>query len=180
MTKGSFMFKVLTTGDGGVGKTTLLYRYVNGIFLEDTKITIGVEFFLKRVILNETNIILQLWDFGGQDRFQFMHNHYTEGAKGAILMYDLTRPITLDNLDYWVNLCRKDNPNIPIIFIGGKSDVVNTVIIKENTIENLIKKYSFCDYLEISSKTGENVEKVFEILAENLILALNNSLSLPG
>jgi small GTP-binding protein len=165
----SLLFKVLTAGEGGVGKTTLLYRYVKGKFLDDTKMTLGVGFFLKELAAQNLKVTLQLWDFGGQDRFQFLHETYSEGAKGAILMYDLTRPSTLDHIDYWVNVCRKENPGIPIIFIGGKSDLTDLRVVREDMIEEVMKKYDFCDHLEVSSKTGENVEKVFESLAEYIL-----------
>ncbi len=68
MTK-KFILKILTAGEGGVGKTTLLHRYVEGKFSADTKMTIGVEFFLKEVVIDGKQCTLQLWDFGGQERF---------------------------------------------------------------------------------------------------------------
>ncbi|MFX1392399.1 MAG: Rab family GTPase [Promethearchaeota archaeon] len=166
------MFKVLTAGDGGVGKTTLLYRYVNGIFLEDTSITLGVNFFLKELNTYGLNIILQLWDFGGQDRFKSLHNLYTKGAKGAILMYDLSRLSTLNNIEYWVNLCRNDNPNLPILFVGTKSDIVDGLYDEKDMIDLITEKFNFCDYFRVSSKTGENVEKVFEVLSKNILIKL--------
>jgi len=164
------MFKVLTAGEGGVGKTTLLYRYVKGEFLEDTRMTLGVGFFLKELVVNDLNVTLQLWDFGGQDRFQFLHQSYSEGAKGGILMYDLTRPSTLERIDYWVDVCRKDNPGIPIIFIGGKSDLRDQRNISKEMVQEVIDKYDFCEHLEVSSKTGENVERVFETISEHILL----------
>ena len=169
MAQKSLLFKVLTAGEGGVGKTTLLYRYVKGQFLDDTKMTLGVGFFLKELNTKNLDVTLQLWDFGGQDRFQFLHETYSEGAKGAILMYDLTRPSTLDHIDYWVKVCRKENPKIPIIFIGGKCDLDDLRIVKEDMVEEVMKKYDFCAHIEVSSKTGENVEKVFETLTEHIM-----------
>lgn len=169
MPEKSIMFKVLTAGEGGVGKTTLLYRFVKGEFLEDTRMTLGVGFFLKELVVNNLNVTLQLWDFGGQDRFQFLHQSYSEGAKGGILMYDLTRPSTLDRIDYWVDVCRKDNPGIPIIFIGGKSDLLDQRNISKEMVEEVINKYDFCEHLEVSSKSGANVEKVFETISEHIL-----------
>lgn len=170
MPEKSIMFKVLTAGEGGVGKTTLLYRYVKGEFLEDTRMTLGVGFFLKELVVNDLNVTLQLWDFGGQDRFQFLHQSYSEGAKGGILMYDLTRPSTLDRIDYWVNVCRKDNPGIPIIFIGGKSDLIEQRSVSKDMVDEVIEKYDFCEHLEVSSKSGENVKRVFESISEHILL----------
>ncbi|GAH39257.1 unnamed protein product, partial [marine sediment metagenome] len=84
------VLKIITTGEGGVGKTTLLHRYVEGIFLADTKMTLGVEFFLKELDLDGNKILLQIWDFGGQERFRFLLQNYIMGAKGALLLFDLT------------------------------------------------------------------------------------------
>ncbi len=92
-----YILKILTAGEGGVGKTTLLHRYVEGKFSGDTKMTIGVEFFLKEMELDGNQCTLQLWDFGGQERFRFLLDSYVMGAKGALLMFDLTRPMTLEN-----------------------------------------------------------------------------------
>ena len=75
MTK-KFILKILTAGEGGVGKTTLLQRYVEGKFSEETKMTIGVEFFLKEMEIDEKHCTLQLWDFGGQERFRFLLESY--------------------------------------------------------------------------------------------------------
>ena len=112
------VLKVLTAGEGGVGKTTLLPTYIEGQFLSETKMTIGVEFFLKELNVDGWDIILQLWDFGGQERFRFLLDSYVTGAKGALLMFDLTRTLTLENLEQWIDICRKDNPNMPILFLG--------------------------------------------------------------
>ena len=84
------VLKILTAGEGGVGKTTLLHKYIKGEFLADTKMTIGVEFFLKEMNVDGFDVILQLWDFGGQERFRFLLESYVTGARGALLMFDLT------------------------------------------------------------------------------------------
>ncbi|MBA7630506.1 hypothetical protein ES703_38028 [subsurface metagenome] len=83
------LLKVITAGDGGVGKTTLLYRYVEGRFLADTKMTLGVEFFLKEINIRGETVNLQVWDFGGQDHFRPLLKDYSVGAKGALLLLTL-------------------------------------------------------------------------------------------
>jgi len=163
-----FIFKVVTAGDGAVGKTTLLHRYIKGKFLAHTKMTIGVEFFLKEMTYKGHNIALQLWDFGGQEQFRFLHKNYIGGAKAAILMFDLTRPITLKNLKEWVELCRWEDPNLPIIFLGSKLDLVEQLNINDDLALKYKKKYNLFDYLKTSSKTGENVALVFDLLSKEL------------
>ena len=160
----SYLYKILVAGEGGVGKTTLLYRYIKEEFLKDTEMTIGLDFFSKNIKVDGLDITLQFWDFGGQDRFQFLHDYYAKGASGAILMFDLRRMSTLENLDFWVDICRKENSDLPILFVGAKSDLVDEMVISEEYIKNLVEKYNFCDYMKVSSKTGENVNEVFNIL----------------
>ncbi len=168
MTK-SILLKVVTAGEGGVGKTTLLYRYIEGRFLADTRMTIGVEFFLKELNLEDKKILLQVWDFGGQEHFRPLLSSYARGARGALILFDLTRPSSLGRIEQWVNICRKDNPDIPIIFIGTKLDLKDQITIDDDVALQIKEEYGFFDYLKISSKTGENVQLVFELLAKKLV-----------
>ena len=171
--KKSFTFKIVTAGAGGVGKTTLLHRYVEGKFLVDTKMTIGVGFYLKKV--NPENIEelppnntyqLQLWDFGGEYQFRPFLDSYARGAMGAILMFDLTRMVTLDNIDQWVKIVKKDNKEIPIIFVGAKLDLKEKISVKDDHVEEVMDNYNFIEYVKVSSKTGENVDYVFRRITE--------------
>ena len=168
MTK-KFILKILTAGEGGVGKTTLLHRFVEGQFSADTKMTIGVEFFLKEIELDGKQCTLQLWDFGGQERFRFLLESYVLGAKGALLMFDLTRPMTLENLQQWVNICRKGDPNLPILFLGTKIDLVNDIMVDDDYALSFKEKFELFDYMKISSKSGENVLEAFELLTEKIL-----------
>jgi len=165
----SKILKVITSGDGGVGKTTLLYRYVEGTFLEDTRMTLGVEFFIKEVDVGGKKVDLQVWDFGGQERFRPLLKNYTLGAKGALLLFDLTRPASLGKIDQWVNICRENNPDIPIIFLGTKLDLIDLISVDDSYALSLKEEYNFFEYLKISSKTGENVNLAFELLAKEII-----------
>jgi Ras-related protein Rab-11A len=166
------VLKVLTAGEGGVGKTTLLHRYVEGRFSSETRMTIGVEFFLKELMIDGRKVMLQLWDFGGQERFRFLLESYVIGARGALLMFDLTRTVTLDNIEQWVNICRKKDPNLPILFLGSKSDLSEDICIKKDYISEMREAFNLYDYLPISSKTGENVQRSFESLTREILKKL--------
>jgi len=163
------VLKTLIAGEGGVGKTTLLHRYIDGYFMKDTKMTIGVEFHLKELTIDDKKVLLQLWDFGGQERFRFLLKSYAKGAKGAIIMFDLTRPITLENIEDWVNICRGDQSDFPILFVGSKVDLTELINIKEDFIFEFLDKFDLFNYLRVSSKTGQNVELTFELLAKEII-----------
>ncbi|MFX1315338.1 MAG: Rab family GTPase [Promethearchaeota archaeon] len=164
-----FILKILTAGEGGVGKTTLLHRYVEGKFSAETKMTIGVEFFLKETSIDSKQCTLQLWDFGGQERFRFLLESYVLGAKGALLMFDLTRPITLENLEQWIKIVRKGDPNLPILFLGTKLDLANDIQVDDDYAKQFLDVFDLIDYLKISSKTGENVDNAFKILTRKIL-----------
>jgi small GTP-binding protein len=168
MTK-KFILKILTAGEGGVGKTTLLHRYVEGKFSADTRMTIGVEFFLKETLVDSKQCTLQLWDFGGQERFRFLLESYVLGAKGALLMFDLTRLVTLEKIEQWVKIVRKADPNLPVLFLGTKNDLADEIQVDDDYAEEYIKAYNLINYLKISSKTGENVQEAFEILTKEIL-----------
>ena len=168
----TILLKVITSGEGGVGKTTLLYRYVEGRFLANTKITLGVEFFMKSLQVGEKTINLQIWDFGGQDHFRPLLKNYSKGARGALLLFDLTRPSSLERIDQWVNICREENPDIPIIFLGTKMDLTESITVDDKFPLKFRKKYDFFKYMKISSKTGENVNLAFDLLAREIIKKL--------
>ena len=165
----SVVLKILTGGDGGVGKTTLLHRYINNRFLFDTKMTLGVEIFTKAVQIEDIYVMLQLWDFGGQQQFRFMLDSYVMGAKGAIIMFDLTRPTTIGSLDEWINLVSKEYPKMPIMLVGGKADLFGDRMVKDDFLDDIRSKYNFLEYLKTSAKTGDNVDKTFEILTEAIV-----------
>ncbi|TFG01253.1 MAG: GTP-binding protein [Promethearchaeota archaeon] len=164
-----FILKILTAGEGGVGKTTLLHRYVEGKFSAETKMTIGVEFFLKEIEVDGKQCTLQLWDFGGQERFRFLLESYVLGAKGALLMFDLTRPMTLENLQQWVNIVRRSDSNLPILFLGTKLDLVNDVMVDDDYALQFKEKFNLFKYLKISSKSGENVFESFELITRTIL-----------
>ena len=165
----SIIAKLVTVGDGGVGKTTLLRRFVEGQFSAETKMTIGVEFFLKEIEIDNQKCSLQLWDFGGQERFRFLLQNYAVGAKGALLMFDLTRPSTLNKLEEWINICRIANRNLPILFLGTKFDLANEISITKEYILKLKEDYNFFEYLETSAKTGKNIDLAFELITREIL-----------
>lgn len=164
-----FILKILTAGEGGVGKTTLLHRYVEGRFSAETKMTIGVEFFLKETEIDDKQCTLQLWDFGGQERFRFLLESYVLGAKGAMLMFDLTRMMSLENLEQWLNIVRKGDPSLPVLFLGTKFDLTEEIQVDDDYAMSFLQQFNLIDFLKISSKTGENVAQAFELLTRKIL-----------
>jgi len=168
MTRYDYTYKILMLGDASVGKTSLTLRYISGFFMEDLKLTIGVDFYSKTIDFIDNKVKLQIWDFGGEERFRFLLSQYCKGANGAFFLFDITNQISLDHLPDWTQIVRENAGDIPIMLIGSKLDLDEyRAVSKENGIL-ATKKYNLASFIELSSKTGENVEKAFYDMTEIL------------
>lgn len=166
------IFKVVIFGDAGSGKTTLTKRYMTGLFIPDTQMTIGVDFETKNLAIDSVQVKLMVWDFAGEERFRFIFPKYIRGAMGGILMYDITDYGSLSHVYNWLSIMNGTHEQFPIILSGGKADLdVSREIPYEEGLK-VAKSAGLDDFIECSSKTGENVEKLFETLTK---LMLNNA-----
>jgi small GTP-binding protein len=164
-----YTYKIMMLGDASVGKTSLTLRYISGFFLEDLKLTIGVDFYSKTLEHDNRKVKLQIWDFGGEERFRFLLSQYCKGANGALYLFDITNSSTLDHLPDWIKIIREHTGNIPILLIGSKLDLRDMRQVKEDDGILAAKKYDLASFIELSSKTGENVEKTFNKITELLM-----------
>lgn len=164
-----YTYKVMLLGDASVGKTSLTLRYISGFFLEDLKLTIGVDFYSKTTDFNGKKVKLQIWDFGGEERFRFLLSQYCKGANGAFFLYDITKSVTLGHLPDWTQIIREHAGDIPIMLIGSKKDLEEYRAVSTEDGGLAAKKYNLKSFMELSSKTGENVEQAFEIMTKILI-----------
>ncbi|MHA1777333.1 MAG: hypothetical protein DRO88_09070 [Promethearchaeia archaeon] len=189
-----FLFKCVILGDGGAGKTAIVVRFSQGFFKEHYKMTIGVEFAVKNIQVkaaeNHTyNVKLQIWDTGGQDRFQYVRPLYYKGAMGCIVLFDITNRESFEHIPRWVEEIRKEAGKIPTLIVGNKSDLSLQRVVSRKEAEKFAKKLGFL-YAESSAKSGAGVGDIFEILAlmmigeevpkelieENLVKQLESSL----
>jgi len=161
--------KFLVLGDGGVGKTTLLHRYVKGKFLNTATMTIGVEFLSKQIQLDDVLCQLILWDISGQDRFRFMIDKYMRGASGALVLFDTTNMTSFVNIGKWMSLVRKYYQNLPILLIAAKCDLEEFSIVGDIYAKKTTERFGMIDFIKTSSLTGMNVELAFESLANYII-----------
>lgn len=160
--------KVIVSGDGGVGKTSFLSRLVYDNFEINSELTRGIDFYSKNLKVNGTEYNFILWDFAGQSQFKEILNDFVDGSFAAFILFDLTRFNTLERVEEWL-IKLKEIGNIPIILLGTKSDLINPndCILLDDFIAEIIKfNENVINYIKISSKTGLNVNRAFEILIE--------------
>jgi len=169
-----FSVKVVILGDGGVGKTCLMHRLKHQKFLEDSRMTIGVEFHTIQVERGDRQFNFQVWDLGGQDQFFFMHKAYLQGSSGFIYAFDLTRAKTLQGLTKWLNITKDLGP-VPSVLAATKSDLVEFHSIPQEVIREQVGKLGFDKYFRISSKTGENIQALWGDFADKIIQKLAES-----
>ena len=155
-------------GDAAVGKTSLTLRYISGFFLQDLKLTISVDFYSKTTTHREKKVKLQIWDFGGEQRFRFLLHQYCKGANAAFFLYDITNRLSLDHLPDWTQIIREHAGDIPIMLIGSKVDLKDFRAVTREEGILAAKKYNLSTFIELSSKTGQNVEKSFDVITEIL------------
>ena len=162
-----YTFKILLLGDASVGKTSFTKRYCYNIFNPSERLTIGVDFHVKTIELNNKTIKLQIWDVGGEERFRFLLPTYCLGANAAFLLYDTTRPATLDNIPEWTSIVRQKGGKIPIMLVGSKIDLEKTQreVPRELGIQ-IAEKNDHSSFVEVSAKDNVNVNKAFQVLSE--------------
>lgn len=165
------IIKIVIGGDGGVGKTTLLNRFVHDEFELKTQMTKGIEFFHKEIEIEDKNYELVIWDLGGQTQFKrlFTKSKWIEGTLGALVLFDLTRFNSLNNIYFWLDLLDQHG-DIPILIIGSKLDMIDgdTKDIDDVVLNLLEVNDNYFDYIKTSSLTGENINESFELLVRKI------------
>lgn len=158
------ILKVVLIGDSGVGKSNLLSRYTRNEFNIESKSTIGVEFATRSLKLDGKTVKAQIWDTAGQERFRAITNTYYRGAVGALLVYDITKYSTYENVARWLKeLQEQGDEGLIIMLVGNKTDLadsraVTTEEAKEFSDTNQLK------FIETSGLNASNVEEAFETI----------------
>lgn len=163
------IFKVVLIGDSGVGKTNILSRYVRDDFSIETKSTVGVEFGSKVLKVNNTSIKIQIWDTAGQERYKSITKAYYKGAKGAFVVYDITRKETFSSVEKWVDeLKNNGDEGVCIILLGNKCDLEDQrqVSTEEAMRKSELYKIALC---ETSAMQAVNIDKAFTIMVEEIM-----------
>lgn len=156
--------KVIITGSFGVGKTSLFNQFVYSKFDDKYLTTIGVKVDKKVIEVGNQQLTMLLWDIAGEISQDKVPNSYFLGTSGIIYVFDLTRPITAQNLQSDLEYLKKLVPGVNIKIVGNKKDLVS----KENINDYIAKTNVSYDYLT-SAKTGDQVEELFQALGHDLL-----------
>ena len=174
------MVKVVLVGDSGVGKTNIMSKYLKNEFREDSKATVGVEFGAKQFTVEGHSIKAQIWDTAGQERYKAITSAYYKGAKGAFICYDITRKNTFDSVNKWVSdLTATADKKITIILIGNKSDLEDQRQVTKEMGEEKAKDLQLA-FLETSAKSGDNLEKGFQMMINEIYKKYHEDISGEG
>jgi len=175
-----FVFKIVVLGDAAVGKTSLINQYIERSFEEDYKPTLGANIIRKDVFVEEINASVRLimWDLAGQEKYNVIRSMYFQGCVGALLVYDVTRHSTFETINSkWLKDFKKYvKKEGTYILIGNKIDLMDQRMVSTEDGINFAKKINASDFIETSAKSGENAEKAFENLV-NQILKLQGEIS---
>ncbi len=161
-------FKVVVLGDGGIGKTSICNYLTTGEFFGSYKLSIGADFFSKKLVVDNEEVTLQICDIGGQDQFAEISNIFTKGAHGCILCYDTTRRDTLDSLDRWIG--KLEDVDIPKVLVSTKNDVEDLrEVLDEEGIETA-KRLNISFYIPTTSLKGLGITETFEAISKLMLL----------
>ena len=162
------IFKIIIIGDLASGKTNILSKYLTNTFEPNSTPTIGVEMKVKDFKIKEDLVKAQFWDTAGQEKYDSLTTSYYKGAKGALIVYDITQKSSFDKIESLLKKLRDNsNKNVSVILVGNKCDLEdNREVLKEDG-EELAKKLKI-QFMEVSAKTGENLDKLFQNLIDEV------------
>jgi len=164
------LFKILILGDSNSGKTSLLDRLVNNQFVDFYISTIGIDFNVKTIRLeDETKVKLQIWDSCGQERFRSLTRSYYRNSSAFIICYDVTNLKSFENAKFWISEIEKyvDDHNVYQILVGTKNDMQGLRQIEYSKGINYAHSLGI-DFIETSSKNDINVKELFYHLSVEL------------
>ncbi len=168
-----FIFKIIVVGESGTGKTNMLTKFVNDEFNECSVSTVGMKLLTKTYIIDKKVVKMQLWDTAGQERFKSITTNYFKGAKGAMIVYDITNPGSFSAVDFWNEAIKATaDKDITIMLAGNKSDKINDRVIdmdkgirKAKDLGKSVYNYKIgLAFFETSALNGSNIEKAFKSL----------------
>ena len=164
-----YLFKLLLIGNSSVGKSSLLFRFVENVWDDNFVPTIGVDFKLKTLEVNGKKVKLQIWDTAGQERFKNITASYYRGGNGVLVVYDITDRESFENLNSWlIEIEKNANKNVYKLLIGNKSDLEEKRKVTYQEGKDFATSNGM-QFMETSAKTAAKVQEAFELLTNELI-----------
>ncbi|KAI0497695.1 ras-related protein RABA5a [Dendrobium catenatum] len=163
-----YLFKIVLVGDSAVGKSNLLARFARDEFYSNSKSTIGVEFQTQKMVIDGKEIKAQIWDTAGQERFRAVTSAYYRGAVGALIVYDISRRQTFENVGRWLNeLNTHSDMNVVTILVGNKSDLKDS---REVSMEEgkALAEVEGLFFMETSALDSSNVATAFQTVVKEI------------
>jgi len=176
-----YLFKVVLIGDSGVGKSNLLSRFTRNEFCLESKSTIGVEFATRSIAVDGKTVKAQIWDTAGQERYRAITSAYYRGAVGALLVYDITKGVTFENVERWLKELRDHaDANIVISLVGNKADLRHLRAVQAEDAAAFCEREGL-SFIETSALEATNVEAAFQkILTEIYGIVSKKALAAVG
>jgi len=158
-----YLFKVVLVGDTNVGKTNLLCRFTRNEFDLESRCTIGIEFATKLSTVQGKVVKSQIWDTAGQERYRSITDAYYRGAVGALLVYDISRRSSFENLGRWLDELRDhaEDGCLPVMLVGNKSDLQHLRAVDQDEASTFAAEHGLLSCIEASALTSVNVESAF-------------------
>ena len=166
------MFKIIIFGNESLGKANFIQKTFPNLLNSDQKMTIGVDFYPKRVSVDGQRVQLQIWDLNGQPSFRFFLSRYIEGARGGLFVFDIAVSSSLACIDDWLNIIQKglsEGVKIPILVVGLVTDGKSKRKVSAEEGLKISMSRNLSGYIECNLKTGQNVEKTFEDLTRLML-----------
>ena len=168
-----FLLKYIIIGDAAVGKSNLLLRFAQNDFKSEYQLTIGVEFGAKNIELNSKKYRLQIWDTAGQENYRSITRAYYKNSVCAILVYDITNRDSFEHISTWIEDCLAQSPKtVFMVLVGNKSDLNEQRRVTLEEGQQMAKNNNLI-FFETSAKSGENVDKIFEVSAREIDKRIN-------
>jgi len=168
-----YLFKVVLIGDSGVGKSNLLSRFTRNEFSLDSKSTIGVEFATKSIVAEGKTIKAQIWDTAGQERYRAITSAYYRGAVGALLVYDISKHATFENVERWLKELRDHaEANIVVMLVGNKSDLKHQRAVDTNEAMAFAEQHNLA-FIETSALDASGVDVAFQNILTEIYRLMN-------
>ena len=158
---------ILFLGDSKVGKTNMIYRFVENKYSDEILVTLGFDIKTKIIKIMNKNILVKIYDTAGQERFNAVTKSLFQKVQGIILVYDISNEESFNNINFWISQINDNFLNIKCILAGNKCDLEKERIISKKEGENLAKKNNF-KFFETSSKTGHNINEIMNEIVSDI------------